>query len=135
MDERPPPLESEYLIKSSRPCYKKNTVKLCISVILIVIALIVIIILGVYFGVIKKEKPQPTFIKPIILTTWNFFNATKSGYLSMVSSESSLDAVEIAGSFCEYNPNECDFSVGFGGSPSEISTSTIDAMIMNGNTM
>jgi len=69
------------------------------------------------------------------LTTWNFFNATKSGYLSMVSSESSLDAVEIAGSFCEYNPNECDFSVGFGGSPSEISTTTIDAMIMNGNTM
>ncbi|KAJ1215687.1 hypothetical protein NDU88_003295, partial [Pleurodeles waltl] len=49
------------------------------------------------------------------------------------SGGSSLDAVEMGCGQCEID--QCDGSVGFGGSPDERGETTLDAMIMNGNTM
>lgn len=44
--------------------------------------------------------------------------------------KSALDAVEAGCSRCE--DEQCDYTVGFGGSPDENGETTLDAMIMDG---
>lgn len=57
---------------------------------------------------------------PMVINTWGgpFTAATDAAYLSLLKPETSaLDAVEIGCSTCE--ANQCDGSVGYGGSPDE----------------
>ncbi|KAI1387285.1 asparaginase-domain-containing protein [Hypoxylon trugodes] len=73
---------------------------------------------------------------PMVINTWGgpFTAATDAAYLSLLKPETSaLDAVEIGCSTCE--TNQCDGSVGYGGSPDENCETTLDAMIMDGTTM
>ena len=73
---------------------------------------------------------------PIAINTWGgaFTAATDAAYLSLLSPQhSAIDAVEIGGLTCERN--QCDGTVGFGGSPGEDCETTLDAMIMDGTTM
>ncbi|KAI2472938.1 asparaginase-domain-containing protein [Annulohypoxylon bovei var. microspora] len=73
---------------------------------------------------------------PMVINTWGgpFTAATDAAYLSLLKPETSaLDAVEIGCSTCE--ANQCDGSVGYGGSPDENCETTLDAMIMDGTTM
>src|SRR3990167_3915152 len=69
---------------------------------------------------------------PLVLTTWNFVNATKTAFTTMMNTPGSngLDGVEKGCNFCENNPNQCDFTVGYGGSPNDLGETTLDAMIM-----
>lgn len=72
----------------------------------------------------------------MVINTWGgpFTAATDAAYLALLESETSaLDAVEIGCSTCE--ANQCDGSVGYGGSPDENCETTLDAMIMDGTTM
>lgn len=48
----------------------------------------------------------------------------------LVSGGSALDAVERGCAVCERE--QCDGTVGFGGSPDEFGETTLDAMIMDG---
>lgn len=71
-----------------------------------------------------------------MINTWGgpFVAATDAAYISLQNnSTSALDAVEVGCSTCE--KNQCDGSVGFGGSPDENCETTLDAMIMDGTTM
>ncbi|KAI0120919.1 asparaginase-domain-containing protein [Hypoxylon sp. NC0597] len=73
---------------------------------------------------------------PMVINTWGgpFTAATDAAYLSLLKPETSaLDAVELGCSTCE--ANQCDGSVGYGGSPDENCETTLDAMIMDGTTM
>ncbi|KAI3321310.1 asparaginase-domain-containing protein [Xylariaceae sp. AK1471] len=73
---------------------------------------------------------------PMVINTWGgpFIAATDAAYLSLLNSQTSaLDAVELGCSTCE--ANQCDGSVGYGGSPDENCETTLDAMIMDGTTM
>ncbi|KAI1498303.1 asparaginase-domain-containing protein [Biscogniauxia marginata] len=73
---------------------------------------------------------------PMVINTWGgaFTQATDAAYLSLVRSQASaLDAVEVGCATCE--ANQCDGSVGYGGSPDESCETTLDAMIMDGTTM
>ncbi|KAI2608022.1 asparaginase-domain-containing protein [Hypoxylon sp. NC1633] len=73
---------------------------------------------------------------PMVINTWGgpFTAATDAAYLSLLKPETSaLDAVEIGCLTCE--ANQCDGSVGYGGSPDENCETTLDAMIMDGTTM
>lgn len=57
---------------------------------------------------------------PMVINTWGgpFTAATDAAYLSLLKPETSaLDAVELGCSTCE--ANQCDGSVGYGGSPDE----------------
>ena len=80
-------------------------------------------------------RPSPGL--PMVINTWGgaFTAATDAAYLSLASKKhaaSALEAVEIGCATCERN--QCDGSVGFGGSPDENCETTLDAMIMDGNT-
>uniref|UniRef100_A0A671PYM8 N(4)-(Beta-N-acetylglucosaminyl)-L-asparaginase n=1 Tax=Sinocyclocheilus anshuiensis TaxID=1608454 RepID=A0A671PYM8_9TELE len=70
---------------------------------------------------------------PLVINTWNFENAANAAWSALQKGGSVLDAVERGCSQCELE--QCDGSVGFGGSPDERGETTLDAMIMNGDTM
>ena len=71
---------------------------------------------------------------PIIINTWAFTDATQSGWDVLDSQQgTALDAVQKGASTCEME--QCDGTVGFGGSPDEQGETTLDAMIMDGDTM
>ncbi|KAL2020293.1 hypothetical protein VTK56DRAFT_8521 [Thermocarpiscus australiensis] len=74
---------------------------------------------------------------PVVINTWGgaFTAATDAAYEALTSdpSTSALDAVEIGCATCERN--QCDTTVGFGGSPDEACETTLDAMIMDGASM
>lgn len=73
---------------------------------------------------------------PIIINTWAFTGATNDAWdaLNNASSKTpALDAVVQGCRSCEQS--QCDFTVGFGGSPDEEAETTLDAMIMDGETM
>lgn len=70
---------------------------------------------------------------PLVINTWPFRNATAAAWSVLRSGGSALDAVEKGCARCEVE--QCDGSVGYGGSPDETGETTLDAMIMNGETM
>lgn len=71
---------------------------------------------------------------PLVVTTWSFKNAAlKAWNVLSLKKGSALDAVEQGCTVCEYE--QCDFTVGFGGSPDEKGETTLDSMIMCGDTM
>ncbi|XP_052018255.1 N(4)-(beta-N-acetylglucosaminyl)-L-asparaginase [Apodemus sylvaticus] len=70
---------------------------------------------------------------PLVVNTWPFKNATEAAWRTLVSGGSALDAVENGCAMCE--KEQCDGTVGFGGSPDEFGETTLDAMIMDGTAM
>ncbi|XP_067244006.1 N(4)-(beta-N-acetylglucosaminyl)-L-asparaginase isoform X1 [Chanodichthys erythropterus] len=70
---------------------------------------------------------------PLVINTWHFKNAARAAWSTLQKGGSVLDAVEMGCAQCELE--QCDGSVGFGGSPDERGETTLDAMIMNGDTM
>ncbi|ETS74050.1 hypothetical protein PFICI_13916 [Pestalotiopsis fici W106-1] len=73
---------------------------------------------------------------PFVINTWGgpFTAATDAAYLALVNgtAATALDAVEVGCTTCE--ANQCDGSVGYGGSPDESCETTLDALIMDGAT-
>ncbi|XP_063955161.1 N(4)-(Beta-N-acetylglucosaminyl)-L-asparaginase-like [Lytechinus pictus] len=69
---------------------------------------------------------------PLVINTWPFTNATEKAWNVINEGASVLDAVEEGCSVCEVE--QCDFTVGYGGSPDEYGETTLDAMIMDGDT-
>lgn len=67
---------------------------------------------------------------PIVINTWNFTSANEKAWEVLSKGRSAIDAVEKGCSQCEID--RCDGTVGWGGSPSEIGETTLDAMIMDG---
>ncbi|XP_071951860.1 N(4)-(Beta-N-acetylglucosaminyl)-L-asparaginase-like [Antedon mediterranea] len=76
----------------------------------------------------KKEDA----ILPVVINTWAFTNATKIAWKILANGGSALDGVEKGCTQCEIE--QCDGTVGFGGSPDESGETTLDAMIMDGVT-
>ncbi|KAG9272347.1 N(4)-(beta-N-acetylglucosaminyl)-L-asparaginase [Astyanax mexicanus] len=70
---------------------------------------------------------------PLVINTWHFENATAAAWSALQAGLSPLDAAQAGCTRCEQE--QCDGSVGFGGSPDERGETTLDAMIMNGDTM
>ncbi|XP_028178994.1 N(4)-(Beta-N-acetylglucosaminyl)-L-asparaginase-like [Ostrinia furnacalis] len=70
---------------------------------------------------------------PIVITTWNFTNATIKAWEVLKEGGVALDAIEQGAAICE--EQQCDGTVGYGGSPDENSETTLDALIMDGRTM
>ena len=87
---------------------------------------------------------------PIVVNTWAFTDATQEGKLNFLrlikchqfkdislawktiffDNGTALDGVEKGCSKCEID--QCDGTVGWGGSPDESGETTLDAMIMDG---
>ncbi|KAL7809518.1 aspartylglucosaminidase [Trichoderma gracile] len=76
---------------------------------------------------------------PLIINTWSgpFIAATDAAFLALTSNPQSpslaLDAAQAGCQACQ--ANQCDTTVGFGGSPDETCETTLDALIMDGQTL
>ncbi|KAJ0395899.1 hypothetical protein P43SY_000405 [Pythium insidiosum] len=66
-----------------------------------------------------------------VINTWPFTRATAAGFQAV--SKTALDAVAAGCHQCELD--QCDFTVGFGGSPDTNGETTLDAMILDGGSM
>jgi hypothetical protein len=83
-------------------------------------------------GPFDNNQGIPTY--PTVIATWEFsLNSSKAAFDAMVSGSPSVDAIVSGCTVCEMKP--CSSSVGFGGSPNDEGETTLDAMIMDGNTM
>jgi N4-(beta-N-acetylglucosaminyl)-L-asparaginase len=70
---------------------------------------------------------------PLVINTWPFVNATASAWAVISARQNALDAVEAGCTTCE--DEQCDGTVGYGGSPDEAGETTLDALIMDGDTL
>merc|ERR1719187_2467930 len=82
---------------------------------------------------VSREVPVRRSQAMIIINTWNFTEANARGWQVLSDGGSALDAVEEGCTVCE--ELQCDGTVGYGGSPDEEGETTLDAMIMDGNTL
>jgi N4-(beta-N-acetylglucosaminyl)-L-asparaginase len=69
---------------------------------------------------------------PIVLNTW-FEGSTTTAWYLLSNGSTALDAVEAGCQYCE--DNQCDGTVGWGGSPDTTGETTLDALIMDGITL
>lgn len=70
---------------------------------------------------------------PLVVNTWGFCNATQRAWNVLTKENgTALDAVEKGCQQCERD--QCDGTVGFGGSPDEDGETTLDALIIDGPT-
>ncbi|SPO03277.1 related to glycosylasparaginase [Cephalotrichum gorgonifer] len=84
----------------------------------------------------SSPHPSPPPGLPFVINTWSgpFTAATDAAYSALTArGATALDAVEIGCATCERN--QCDGTVGWGGSPAESCETTLDALIMDGRTM
>ncbi|KAL7931585.1 nucleophile aminohydrolase [Trichoderma chlorosporum] len=72
---------------------------------------------------------------PLVINTWSgpFTAATDAAFLALSNSSTALDAVQAGCRACQ--SKQCDNTVGFGGSPDESCETTLDALIMDGQTL
>ncbi|XP_060532214.1 N(4)-(Beta-N-acetylglucosaminyl)-L-asparaginase-like [Cylas formicarius] len=70
---------------------------------------------------------------PLVINTWNFEDATRNAWLTLQDAHNAIDALEQGCRTCQNL--QCDFTVGFGGSPDENGETTLDALIFDGNDM
>lgn len=83
-------------------------------------------------------------VSPVVINTWvpnGFSDAAANAWDMLSAGKPALDAIEHGCNWCEklqpfsnYTMG-CDGSVGLGGSPDQNGETTLDAMIMDGNTM
>jgi hypothetical protein len=88
----------------------------------------------------RRGADQPsqsdTAILPLVINTWPFTIATQRAWQILTESQGRgdvLTAVEKGVSACE--DAQCDGTVGYGGSPNELGHTTLDAMIIDGDTI
>lgn len=80
-----------------------------------------------------KTHHRKSNIKPIVINTWPFTEATQIAWSILEKHKSALDGIEAGCTRCE--ELQCDRTVGYGGSPDENGETTLDAMIMDGDTL
>mmetsp|Transcript_1797 Transcript_1797/g.6419 ORF Transcript_1797/g.6419 Transcript_1797/m.6419 type:complete len:266 (+) Transcript_1797:105-902(+) len=76
--------------------------------------------------------PPPRAAAQMVVATW-FPEAVDWGYEALLGGGAALDAVEQGCALCEVL--QCDGTVGYGGSPDERGETTLDALIMDGESM
>ncbi|KAG9508505.1 putative N(4)-(beta-N-acetylglucosaminyl)-L-asparaginase [Fragariocoptes setiger] len=81
-------------------------------------------------GINCQEDKLGSSTRAIVINTWNFTDANLAAWKVLSHGGSALDAIEIGCGQCEID--QCDGTVGWGGSPSETGETTLDAMIMDG---
>ncbi|KAF4636313.1 hypothetical protein G7Y89_g1785 [Cudoniella acicularis] len=70
---------------------------------------------------------------PLIVNTWPFTAATHAAYLSLTSSPTSDPISAVVAGCSKAEELQCDFTVGWGGSPDSNGETTLDALVMRGS--
>lgn len=89
---------------------------------------ILLLLLCVYF-----DHCNAGDLLPLIINTWNFSAATAQTWQPLNAGAPALSVVVEGCSICE--SLQCDGSVGYGNHPDDIGETTLDALVMDGQTM
>ncbi|XP_014679456.1 PREDICTED: N(4)-(Beta-N-acetylglucosaminyl)-L-asparaginase-like [Priapulus caudatus] len=81
--------------------------------------------------ILSMDTSSEKLAKPFVINTWPFTNATVAAWRALQVG-TAVDAVVSGCSQCERE--QCDGTVGFGGSPDERGETTLDAMLIDGAT-
>lgn len=81
---------------------------------------------------LKAEEPSAGAVQPVVVNTWPFVEATEAAWSMLVGTDDPIEAVIAGCQRCQ--ELRCDGTVGYGGSPDEYGESTLDAVIMDGDT-
>lgn len=81
---------------------------------------------------IVAEPKEKSAVHPIVVNTWPFVEATEKAWATLVNTDDPVEAVVSGCQECQ--DLRCDGTVGYGGSPDEYGESTLDAVIMDGDT-
>jgi N4-(beta-N-acetylglucosaminyl)-L-asparaginase len=79
-----------------------------------------------------KTSYQSSTTNSLVINTWGFSHATDIAWNTLTTTQSTLDSIEQGVHQCEID--QCDHTVGYGGSPNDNGETTLDAMIMCGKT-
>lgn len=85
-------------------------------------------------GIISSKNGQKIKNWPIVISTWNFIDAVEIAYDTIIKTNDSLQSIITGCSYCEYNPWDCGWSVGYGAKPDSLGEVTLDSLIMYGPT-
>eukprot|EP01084_Bolivina_argentea_P054805 100494_1 len=99
--------------------------------------LLVIIIIAAAVGLVAYfllQEDKSTQKWPIVASTWPWTQPIENAWSNIIQHDNSLYAVQIGCETCEQDPESCDWSVGWGGSPDETGEVRLDALIMYGPT-
>ncbi|KAK6624760.1 hypothetical protein RUM44_011620 [Polyplax serrata] len=95
---------------------------------------VLVMVFALCWALVATEVFEADTRTPVVVTTWAFPEAAEKAWNILSNQQgSALDAVEQGCAVCEYK--QCDFTVGFGGSPDEVGETTLDSMIMDGTSM
>lgn len=75
----------------------------------------------------------PSYKSSVVLNTWPLLEPARSAFEVLQKDGSPLEAVVAGCTVAEADPNIT--SVGYGGSPDEMGNTTLDAMVMDGDSM
>lgn len=81
----------------------------------------------------REEAARSRGGTPLVINTWPFTDATQSAWAVLEAGGSAVDAVVAGCTVCE--DEQCDMSVGYGGSPDENGETTLDALVVDGDTL
>eukprot|EP01128_Nolandella_sp_AFSM9_P007524 TRINITY_DN414_c0_g2_i2.p1 TRINITY_DN414_c0_g2~~TRINITY_DN414_c0_g2_i2.p1 ORF type:complete len:500 (-),score=75.45 TRINITY_DN414_c0_g2_i2:63-1409(-) len=70
----------------------------------------------------------------VVVNTWPWTGVADAAWAQYHENGSLIDSLVAGASWCESEPANCGFSVGYGGSPDSQGHTTLDAMIMDGRT-
>lgn len=85
---------------------------------------------------LQRSQMTPRRHAAVVINTWPFANATRAAFAALERQRgrlAALDAVEAGCNRCEVD--QCDLTVGYGGSPDSSGETTLDAMILDGSSM
>lgn len=82
---------------------------------------------------IFSERSKRAFNAPIVINTWPFKVATHTAWDVVANGGTATDAIVGGCSACE--ELQCDGTVGFGGSPDDTGQTSLDALVMDGDSM
>ncbi|XP_060842033.1 N(4)-(Beta-N-acetylglucosaminyl)-L-asparaginase-like [Rhopalosiphum padi] len=104
-------------------------INVVIGIILSILAMIAIRIAYCY----TTKNNCLIYNTPMVINTWAFTDATTKSWEVLNMTGSAIDAVVAGCTVCEQE--QCDGTVGYGGSPDENGETTLDALIIDGSTM
>nr|CDS33764.1 N(4) (Beta N acetylglucosaminyl) L asparaginase [Hymenolepis microstoma] len=76
---------------------------------------------------------RPSYKPTVVISTWPLLEPARSAFKVLQNGGSPVEAVVAGCTVAEADPNVT--TVGYGGSPDEIGNTTLDAMVMDGDTM
>ncbi|XP_076435841.1 N(4)-(beta-N-acetylglucosaminyl)-L-asparaginase-like [Babylonia areolata] len=89
-----------------------------------------LLLLSAFLSHVEASPPVP-----LVINTWPFTNATEKAWQVLQISGAGHGLLDALVAGCgECQTQRCDGTVGYGGSPDESGETTLDAMIMNGDT-